>query len=125
MQRNYGFWIGLSRIVFSGRYLSGPQLPNHQRNGVSPKGNFVVLDKKSMAIGELRSPGTLRNIRANPVVESNYLDVPSRRAVRLSGTARYVEWNTAFESHPTAWRVAPLKAAALPWCPGGSRISSY
>lgn len=58
---------------------------------VSPKGTSVVLDEKTMAIGELRSPGTLCNIRANPAVEINYLDVLSRKAVRLSGTARYVE----------------------------------
>lgn len=62
---------------------------------VSPKGMSVVLDETRVAIGDLRSPGTLRNIRADPAVEINYLDVLSRKAVRLAGTARHVKSNTA------------------------------
>jgi predicted pyridoxine 5'-phosphate oxidase superfamily flavin-nucleotide-binding protein len=33
---------------------------------VSPKGTFIVLDDETIAFGEIRSPGTLRNLRANP-----------------------------------------------------------
>jgi len=36
---------------------------------VSPKGTFVVLDDETIGFGEIRSPGTLRNLRANPRVE--------------------------------------------------------
>ena len=57
---------------------------------VSPKGTSVVLDETTIAIGDLRSPGTLRNISVNPAVEINYLDVLSRKAVRLTGMARYI-----------------------------------
>jgi predicted pyridoxine 5'-phosphate oxidase superfamily flavin-nucleotide-binding protein len=60
---------------------------------VSPKGTSVVLDEKTVAFGDLRSPGTARNLARNPAVEINYLDVLSRKAVRLSGTARYVSAN--------------------------------
>jgi len=60
------------------------------RPAVSPKGTSVVMDKTRVAIGDLRSPGTLRNITANPAVEINFLNVLSRKAVRSSGTARYV-----------------------------------
>ncbi len=61
---------------------------------VSPKGTSVVLDEKTIAFGDLRSPGTLRNLARNPAVEINYLDVLSRKAVRLSGTARHVARGT-------------------------------
>ncbi|MBK8121299.1 MAG: pyridoxamine 5'-phosphate oxidase family protein [Sulfuritalea sp.] len=61
---------------------------------ISPKGTSVVLDEKTIAIGDLRSPGTARNLRANPAVEINYFDVLSRKAVRLAGTARYVTSDT-------------------------------
>ena len=61
---------------------------------VSPKGTSIVLDEKTVAFGDLRSPGTLRNIALNPAVEINYLDVLSRKAVRLSGTARHVSRDT-------------------------------
>ncbi len=57
---------------------------------VSPKGTCVVIDGKTIAFGEIRSPGTMRNIARNPAVEINFLDVLSRKAVRLSGTARHV-----------------------------------
>lgn len=57
---------------------------------VSPKGTTVVIDETTIAMGDLRSPGTVRNITANPAVEINFLDVLSRKAVRLAGTARYV-----------------------------------
>lgn len=57
---------------------------------VSPKGTSVVLGEKTVAFGDLRSPGTARNLARNPAVEINYLDVLSRKAVRLSGTARYI-----------------------------------
>jgi len=60
------------------------------RPAVSPKGTSVVLDEKTIAFGDLRSPGTARNLKTNPAVEINYFDVLSRKAVRISGTARYV-----------------------------------
>ena len=61
---------------------------------VSPKGTSVVLDEMTVAFGDLRSPGTARNLAQNPAVEINYLDVLSRKAVRLSGAARYISRNT-------------------------------
>ena len=36
---------------------------------VSPKGTFVVLEDRTIAFGEMRSPGTIRNLRANPRIE--------------------------------------------------------
>ena len=57
---------------------------------VSPKATFVVVDEKTIAFGNLRSPGTLSNIRRNPRVEVCFIDVLSRKAVRVRGTARLV-----------------------------------
>jgi len=64
------------------------------RPAVSPKGTSVVLDEKTVAFGDLRSPGTARNLATNPAIEINYLDVLTRKAVRLSGTARHVGRDT-------------------------------
>jgi len=38
-------------------------------------GTFVVLDDRTIAFGEIRSPGTIRNLRANPRIEVNFVDV--------------------------------------------------
>ena len=57
---------------------------------VSPKATFFIVDDKTIAYGDIRSPGTRRNITKRPAVEVNFIDVVYRRAVRVAGTARYV-----------------------------------
>lgn len=56
---------------------------------VAPKGTTIVLDDTTVIFGDLRSPGTVRNIQRNPAVELNYVDVFVRKACRLSGSAAY------------------------------------
>jgi len=56
---------------------------------VSPKGTSLVLDEATVLFSNLRSPGTLRNIKANPAIEANFLDVLSRKACRIKGRASY------------------------------------
>jgi uncharacterized protein len=58
---------------------------------VSPKGTFVVLDDVTIAFGEIRSPGTLRNLRDNPRIEVNFVDPFVRKGYRFAGTASVVE----------------------------------
>src|SRR6476469_366583 len=58
---------------------------------VSPKGTFVVLDDRTIAFGEIRSPGTIRNLRANPRIEVNFVDVFVRKGYRFAGMATVVE----------------------------------
>lgn len=57
---------------------------------VSPKATFVIVDDETLAFGNLRSPGTLANLRVNPAVEVCFTDVLSRKAVRTTGTASVV-----------------------------------
>ena len=58
---------------------------------VSPKATFVVIDDGCIAFGNIRSPGTVANIRARPNVEVNFIDVLTRRAVRVKGRAEIVD----------------------------------
>ena len=62
---------------------------------VSPKATFVVIDDECIAFGNIRSPGTVANIRARPDVEVNFIDVLARRAVRVKGRAEIVEKESA------------------------------
>ena len=57
---------------------------------VSPKATFVILNETSLAFGAIRSPGTLANLRKRPAVEVCFIDVLTRRAVRVTGTGRAV-----------------------------------
>jgi uncharacterized protein len=58
---------------------------------VSPKGTFAVLDDRTIAFSEIRSPGTIRNLRANPRIEVNFVDPFVRKGYRFAGTATVVE----------------------------------
>jgi len=57
---------------------------------LSPKGTMVVLDDDHILFGDLRSPGTIGNLRANPAVEVNFVDPFARTGYRFKGTAAYV-----------------------------------
>lgn len=54
---------------------------------VSPKGTFLVIDDQTIAFGDIRSPGTLRNLATNPACEVNFVDAFLRKGARLRGTA--------------------------------------
>ena len=57
---------------------------------VSPKATFTVLDDATLAFAEIRSPGTLRNLKANPAIEVNFVDPFERKGYRFAGAARVV-----------------------------------
>lgn len=61
---------------------------------VSPKGTFVVLDDKTVAFGEIRSPQTVTNLVTQPEVEVNFINFLTRKGVRLSGPAEMVRRET-------------------------------
>ena len=58
---------------------------------VSPKATFVVLDDETIAFGEIRSPGTLKNLDENPLVEVNFVDQFVRRGYRFAGKAAVIQ----------------------------------
>ena len=58
------------------------------RVNVSPKGTFIVVGDDTLAYAEMRSPNTVRNIQERPEVEINFVDILSRKGVRLRGHAR-------------------------------------
>ena len=57
---------------------------------LSPKGTFAVIDDKTLAFADVRSPQTVRNLKANPRLEVNFVDPFVRRGYRFSGPARLV-----------------------------------
>ena len=57
---------------------------------VSPKATFVIIDDGRIAVGNIRSPGTVANLRKRPQVEICFIDVVTRKAVRVTGTAGIV-----------------------------------
>jgi hypothetical protein len=94
---------------------------------VSPKATFVIIDDETIAFGNIRSPGTLANLSKRPSVEVCFIDVLTRKAVRVSGTASIVDKAaadidlvSAFESvwaqyvpHMSSFVVIAVSAAEL------------
>ena len=68
------------------------------RPNVSPKGTFVVLDDETIAFGEMRSPNTMANLAHQAEVEVSFVDVLSRKGVRIRGEARIVEPGAEFDA---------------------------
>lgn len=62
---------------------------------VSPKATFVVSSDTTLAFGNIRSPGTIANLKNNSSVEICFIDVVSRKAVRVTGTGTIVPQSEA------------------------------
>ncbi len=75
---------------------------------VSPKATFVVINDVTLAFGDIRSPGTVANLKLRPQTEINFIDVLCRRAARIKGTARIIprgneEWDGLTEHFQKPW----------------------
>jgi predicted pyridoxine 5'-phosphate oxidase superfamily flavin-nucleotide-binding protein len=58
---------------------------------LSPKGTVAVWDDDHLVFADIRSPGTIANLRQNPAVEINVVDPIARKGFRFKGTAEIVE----------------------------------
>ena len=73
---------------------------------VSPKATFVVLDDVTIAFGNIRSPGTVRNLQHRESIEVCFTDILARRAVRVSGTGKSIPKSEADASLLDAFRTS-------------------
>ena len=64
---------------------------------VSPKGTISVLDDDHLMFADIRSPGTVANLRANPGIEVNVVDPFVRKGYRFKGRASVLEAGAEFE----------------------------
>ena len=64
---------------------------------LSPKGTTLVWDDDHLVFADIRSPGTVTNLRANPSIEINVVDQLSRKGYRFKGTATVHTDDDVFE----------------------------
>lgn len=62
---------------------------------LSPKGTFLLLDEQHLIFAEIRSPNTLNNLKHQPALVVNFIDVLARKGFRVAGTARFLERGTS------------------------------
>lgn len=58
---------------------------------LSPKGTAAVWDDDHLLFADLASPATMNNLRHNPSIEINLVDLFSRKGYRFKGRAHIVE----------------------------------
>jgi predicted pyridoxine 5'-phosphate oxidase superfamily flavin-nucleotide-binding protein len=54
---------------------------------LSPKGTVAVWDDDHLVFADIRSPGTIENLRRNPAIEVNVVDPIGRKGYRFKGVA--------------------------------------
>jgi predicted pyridoxine 5'-phosphate oxidase superfamily flavin-nucleotide-binding protein len=64
---------------------------------LSPKGTTAVWDDDHIVFANIRSPGTLANLRQNASVEVNVVDQFVRRGYRFKGVASILESGPAYD----------------------------
>ena len=55
---------------------------------LSPKATLMALDDNRIAFANIASPTTVRNLKRNPAIEINLVDIFRRRGYRFAGTAK-------------------------------------
>ena len=64
---------------------------------LSPKGTTAVWDDEHLVFADIRSPQTVRNLRANPAIEVNVVDPIARKGYRFKGQGTVVDQGELFE----------------------------
>ncbi|MFY9560139.1 MAG: pyridoxamine 5'-phosphate oxidase family protein [Terriglobales bacterium] len=89
---------------------------------LSPKGTTAVWGEEYLVFADIRSPGTVANLRRNPAVEVNVVDPILRKGYRFKGTAEILSEGALFQElldfyrqDPRIHRIALIKVKeALP-----------
>jgi len=64
---------------------------------LSPKGTTAVWDDNHLVFADLRSPGTVENLRSNASIEINVVDQLVRKGYRFKGTGTVYTDGDVFE----------------------------
>lgn len=78
---------------------------------LSPKGTIMVWDEDHLVFADIHSPNTTKNIRGNPHVEINIVDVFLRKGFRFKGTATVHSNDALFKQVLSHYQSAGLKFA--------------
>jgi hypothetical protein len=71
---------------------------------LSPKGTTAVWDDDHLVFADIRSPGTMANIKKNPAVEVNVVDPFVRKGYRFKGVGEVIVDGARFEEIMRSYR---------------------
>ena len=84
---------------------------NDNTPNLSPKGTIMVLDESHIAFADIQSPKTVENLKHNPSIEINVVDMFSRRGYRFSGTAEIILSGDKFNKIITYYKTSGVKSS--------------
>ena len=77
---------------------------------ISPKGTVIGWTSELLAFADIRSPDTLKNLRANPNVEINAIDPLLRKGYLFQGKARIIRDGTVYHNILNHYRQAGIQS---------------
>ena len=77
----------MKRVIESTRLAFVATVNADGTPNLSPKSSLAVVDEDRIGFADIASPNTVRNLRANPAIEVNAIDIFMRRGYRFRGTA--------------------------------------
>jgi len=80
---------------------------------LSPKGTTAVWDDHHLVFANIRSPGTIANLRANPSIEVNVVDPFSRKGYRFKGVASILESGPGYDEALAFYRDRGSRVSAI------------
>ena len=80
---------------------------------LSPKGTTAVWDDEHLVFANIRSPGTLANLRENANVEVNVVDPFVRKGYRFKGVASILESGPLYDQAIAFYRQRGSRVSAI------------
>ncbi len=80
---------------------------------LSPKGTTAVWDDDHLVFANIRSPGTLANLRQNASVEVNVVDPFVRKGYRFKGVATIIESGALYDRAIAFYRRRGSQVSAI------------
>ena len=80
---------------------------------LSPKGTTAVWDDDHLVFANIRSPGTLANLRQNANVEVNVVDPFVRRGYRFKGVASVLESGAPYDKAIAFYEARGSRVSAI------------
>ena len=81
----------MKRVVHQQRLAFVATVCADNTPNLSPKGTIAAWGDDHLVFANIRSPGTVANLRRNPAVEVNVVDPFARKGYRFKGTAAVLE----------------------------------
>jgi predicted pyridoxine 5'-phosphate oxidase superfamily flavin-nucleotide-binding protein len=98
----------MKRVLAEQRLCYAATVCSDGTPNLSPKGTIATFDESTIMFADIRSPQTVANLRENPAIEVNVVNLVRRRGYRFKGRARVARDGEEFERALAIYESAPF-----------------